>query len=401
MKLVNTVRLTGALLAGALLSLFSANTFAANTAANTSIGNIAIAGYSVGGVAQNSVCSSPTGNTTSTGVTSTSLAACTGGGGTGGTTTSFLVDDKLVLVVTTVDAADVGVTPGQTGAILVYKVTNNGNATQGVTLTSIQEATGTTNPFTGGNDDFDPTSVSVFVSKNNTATYVPANDTVSTIPQLASGASNFVFIVSNIPATQVDADVAVEALVGQVDTAGASATYGTAPGAASVDQSALAWTPGTVQNIFADAAGTDDVALDGKSSSRDAYLVKSAKLTITKSSAVVSDPTGDAIPHAIPGAIMKYTITVLNSGTTAASSITLADSINAQITSGNLAYKTGTISLSDPNVSAGAPQACLDAGSTFGSDTCSYTSGTNTVNALINSLTTGQTATITFQVTIQ
>ena len=32
--------------------------------------------------------------------------------------------------------------------------------------------------------------------------------------------------------------------------------------------------------------------------------------------------------------------------------------------------------------------------------TCSFTSGTNTVNALINSLTNGQTATVTFNVTI-
>ncbi|HEV2112489.1 MAG TPA: hypothetical protein VGT99_14125, partial [Gammaproteobacteria bacterium] len=222
------------------------------------------------------------------------------------------------------------------------------------------------------------------------------------IPQLASGASNFVFVVSNIPASQVDADVAVEALVGQVAAAGASATYGTAPGAnITTDQAGSAWTPGTVQTIFADAAGTDDVANDGKSSSRDAYLVKSAKLTITKTSSVVSDPTGDAIPHAIPGAVMKYTITVANTGTTAASAITLADSINAMVTAGSLAYKASSITLADPNVSGGAPQACADGGSTFGSDTCSFTAGTNTVNAVINTLTTGQTATVTFQVTIQ
>jgi uncharacterized repeat protein (TIGR01451 family) len=259
---------------------------------------------------------------------------------------------------------------------LVYKVTNNGNATQGVTFTTVQEANGTANPFAGGVDNFDPTAIQVFVSKNNTATYVPANDTASSIPQLAAGASNFVFIVSNIPASQVDADVAVQALVAQVAAAGGSATYGTAPGAnITTDQSASAWTPGTV--------------------------VKSAKLTITKTSSVVSDPTGDATPHAIPGAIMKYTITVANSGTTAATSISLADSIQAQVTAGNLVYKTNSITIADPNVSGGAVQTCTDAGSTFGSDTCSFTSGTNTVNALINTLTNGQTATVTFQVTIQ
>ena len=382
MKLVNTVRLTGAILAGVFLSLFSATSFAANTAASTSITNLATVNYSVGGVSQTPIGSSSTGNTSGA-----------------GTPTSFLVDDKLLLTVTTVDTADVNVTPGQTGAVLVYKVTNNGNATQGVILSTIQES-GVTNPFTGGIDNFDPTAITVHVSQNNTATYVPANDTASGISQLASGASAFVFIVSNIPASQVDADVAVEALLAQVAATG-TAGYANPPGAAVVDQSGSAWTPGTVQNIFADAAGTDDIALDGKSSSRDAYLVKSAKLTITKTSSVVSDPTGDAIPHAIPGAIMKYTITVANTGTTAASSITLADSIQAQVTAGNLVYKTNSITIADPNVSAGAPQACTDAGSTFGTDTCSFTSGTNTVNALITTLSNGQTATVTFQVTIQ
>jgi len=381
MKLISTVRLTGALLAGVLLSLFTANAFAANTASGTTISNLATVNYSVNSIAQTAIGSSSTGNTSGA-----------------GTATTFLVDDKLVLVVTTNDVADVNVTPGQTGAILVYKVTNNGNATQGVTFTTLQ-ANGTANPFAGGVDDFDATGVSIFVSKNNTATYVPANDTASSIPQLAAGASNFVFVVANIPASQVDADVAVVALKGQVAAAGGSATYGTAPGAnITTDDSGNAWTPGTVQNIFADAAGTDDAAKDGLSSSRDAYLVKSAKLTITKTSSVVSDPTGDAIPHAIPGAVIKYTITVANSGTTAATGITLADSISTQLAS--ISYNVNTIKIADPNVSGGATQSCLDSGSTFGSDTCSFTAGTSTVNALINSLTNGQTATVTFTVTI-
>jgi len=386
MKLRTTVRLTGALLAGALLSLFSANTFAANTAAGTSVSNLATVNYSVNSVAQTAIGSSSTGNSSGA-----------------GTPTTFLVDDKLVLTVLHQDAADVNVTPGQTGAILVFKVTNTGNATQGVTFTALQTSGVTaTSPFTG-TDNFDTTSAQVFVSKNNTTTYVPANDTATSIPQLPANAgassSAIVFIVTNIPAAQVDADVAVLALRAQVAAAGGASTYGTAPGAnITTDDSANAWTPGTQQNIFADAAGTDDVAKDGISSSRDAYLVKSAKLTITKTSSVVSDPTGDATPHAIPGAVIKYTITVANAGTTAATGITLADSIATQTT--NITYQANSIKLTDPNVSGGATQSCLDSGSTFTSDTCSFTSGTNTVNALINSLTNGQTATVTFNVTI-
>lgn len=386
MKLVTTVRLTGALLAGVVLSLFTATASAAavGTPSGTPVTNLATVNYSVNAVAQTPVGSSPTGNTSGA-----------------GTPTSFLVDTKLALLVQTIDAADVAVTPGQTGAILVYKVTNNGNSTVGVNFTTIQEPNTTANPFAGGADDFDPTAIQAFVSKNNTAVYASANDTATSISQLASGASNFVFIVSNIPASQVDADVAVEALEA-FEAATGAAGYGNPAGATiASDQSASAWTPGTVQTIFAETAGSDTAANSGKSTSRDAYLVKSAKLTITKTSSVISDPTGDAIKHSIPGAVMQYTITVANSGTTAATGITLADSIQAMVTAGSLAYKAASITLADPNVSGGAAQACADAGSTFGSDTCSFTAGTNTVNAVINTLTNGQTATVTFQVTIQ
>ena len=385
MKLVNAMRLIGALAAGVVLSLFTATASAAGvgTPSGTTISNLATVNYQVNSISQNPVGSSPTGNSSGA-----------------GTATTFVVDTKLALLVQTVDTGDVSVTPGQSGAVLVYKVTNNGNSTVGVNFATIQETTGTASPFGGNNDDFDPTAISVFVSKNNTSTYVPANDTLSSYGQLASGSFNYVFIVSNIPVAQVDGDVAVEALEAFEANTGA-AGYSAAGTTISTDNSGAAWTPGAVQTIFAEAAGSDTAANSGKSSSRDAYLVKSAKLTITKTSAVVSDPTGDAIPHAIPGAVMKYTITVNNSGSTAASAITLADSIQAMVTAGSLAYKAGTITLADPNVSGGTPQTCADGGSTFGSDTCSFTSGTNTVNALINSLTNGQTATVTFQVTIQ
>jgi uncharacterized repeat protein (TIGR01451 family) len=382
------VRLTGALLAGVLLSLFSANTFAANTAAGTSVSNTATVNYSVNSVAQTAIGSSPTGNSSGA-----------------GTATTFLVDDKLLLTLVTNDAANVNVTPGQTGAVLVFKVTNSGNATQGVNFATVNEANGVLASTAGagftGTDDFDTTSVQVFVSKNNTATYVPANDTATAIGQLAAGASNFVFIVTNIPVAQLDADVAVLALKALVASQGGAGYTGAAGTTITTDDSGNAWTPGTQQNIFADAAGLSgdgDALHDGIVSSRDAFLVKSAKLTITKTSLVVSDPTGDATPHAIPGAVIKYTITVNNTGTTAATGITLADSIATQTT--NITYQTNSIKLTDPNVSGGATQSCLDSGSTFTSDTCSFTSGTNTVNALINSLTNGQTATVTFNVTI-
>ncbi len=395
MKLVNTVRLAGALLAGVALSLFAgtASAAAVGTPTGTPITNLATVSYTVNSVSQTPIGSSSTGNTSGA-----------------GTATSFVVDTKLNIVVTTIDTQEVTVTPGQVAAVMVFQVSNQGNSTQGVNFTTVQEPSVTTaDPFNVTlKDDFDPSSETVFVSQGNTNTYNSTNDTAHSLFSLASGSSNYVFIVSSIANTQLDGDIAVEALVGTVAATGATYAAGAGLSIAS-DQHALTWTPGTAQQIFADAAGTDDIALDGKSSSRDAYLVKSAKLTIMKTAAVVSDPTcnaacvtGGGVAHAIPGAVMKYTITVANTGTTAATGVTLADSLQAMIvTNTYLTYNANSITLADPNVSAGAPQSCLDSGSTFSSDTCSYTTATNLVNAVIASLTNGQTATVTYQVTIK
>ncbi|MBO9712192.1 hypothetical protein [Sphingomonas sp.] len=41
-------------------------------------------------------------------------------------------------------------------------------------------------------------------------------------------------------------------------------------------------------------------------------LLAASPLTITKTSSVVSDPTGQLFPKAIPGAVVDYTITVAN-----------------------------------------------------------------------------------------
>lgn len=413
MKLVTRVKLSGALLAGVLLTLVSVAANAAGTAAGTTISNQATVNYSVGGVAQSAIGSSPTGNTSGAGLA-----------------TTFVVDDKLLLTVTKQDAAIVSVTPGQPTAVLVFQVTNAGNATQGVTFTDVQEVTGTADPFgSATTDDFNATGPSIHVSASNSATYNSTNDTASSIPQLAAGGTAYVFVVAAIPNTQVDGDMAVNALVAQVAAAGGSATYGTPPGAnITADDSTAAWTPGTVQNIFADTtAGTDDAALDGKASARDAWLVSSAKLTITKSSAVVTDPVYCTTPgnaasctfpsgqtvHSIPGAVMKYTVTVVNSAaaTANASSVGVTDSLASQIPT-NLAWDTGTLTVTTPGVNSGTAFTCADSGATpttqaatgagYTAVTCDYNiNAATTVTVSGVTLKPGDTATITYEVTIQ
>jgi hypothetical protein len=398
MSNANLFKTAGGLLGAVLLAVYSSASLAI-TAANTPVNNLATVNYQVGGVGQPAIGSSSTGNTSGA-----------------GSNTSFVVDDKITFVVSTVDVADVPVTPAQTTVgVLVYKITNNGNATHGFLFSTVNEANATVSPFGGNADDFNTVTPAVFVSKNNTSTYVPANDTSASLFSLAPGTSNFVFIVvpanTGIPGTQVNGDVAVMGLIGQAAVTGAS--YAAGAGTASVDQSGSAWTAGVMQVIFADAAGTDDVALDGKSSSRDAFIVQSAALTIKKVVTVVSDPTGDAIPHAIPGALMQYTITIVNSAsaTQNATSVGLSDSLASQIPS-NLAWSTGSFNITTPGVNTGAPFTCADNGAStttqaatggapYTAVTCDYNKTAATTVTISNiALKPGDTATITFEATI-
>lgn len=381
MKTIATVKkLTGALLAGVVLTLF-ANGASAATAANTTVSNTATVNYSVNSIAQSAI---------------TSSAA------------TFKVDQAIKIDVVRVDSAKVSVTPGQnTAAVLTFTVTNNGNATQDVKLSSLAKASGTADPFAGAqNDNFDGATMSVFVENGVTAGYQSAQDTATNVASLTAGSSKTVYIVITgtpaIPATQANGDVAVYALVGQASVAGTCATTCTVETQdTTTDKNANL---NTVYKLFIDTvAGTDDSAKDGIGSDRDAFVVSSAQLSITKSSTVISDPVdgvdnGTTIhARAIPGAVIEYTITVTNAAaaTQSATGITVAD-----VVPGNLTYVANSIKVTEPNANGGAQFSCADTGTTNGEATCSFTSGTSTVNTSGVHLNAGETLTVVFRATI-
>jgi hypothetical protein len=399
MKLLKTVRLTGALLAGVLLSVFSANSFAvALTPSGTTISNLATVNYKVGTVSQTAIGSSPTGNTSGA-----------------GTATTFKVDTKLLLTIITNDAADVPVQPGSTSQVLSYTVTNAGNSNVGV-LFSIVDTSGVLASTAGagftGTDNFNPSAEAVIVANGHTGAYASATDTSGNLGLLAPGASQVVYILSSIANTQLDGDVAVEALKAEVAVA-TSATYGTAAGAAiTTDDTLNAWTPGTAQQLFADGPVVTidgDANHDGFVSARDAYIVKSAKLTIQKTQTVLSDPTGDTIKHAIPGAVVQYTITIANASTatTAATSIAMTDLLPTNTSWGTSG--TGTLSVTTPGVNTGSAFSCPDATTTvqpfttagYTAVSCDFNHTTaNTVTVSGVTLNPNDTASIVYTVTI-
>lgn len=291
---------------GLLLLLASAGlgtAHAAGTTAGTTISNKATLNFSVGGVAQPAIASSPTGSSDGTGAN-----------------TDFLVDNKVSHTVVTTDTSAVSVIPGQTGVTLSFTVTNTGNFTQDYRLTAANLASAQT-VFTAGNlvtDNFEVT-IGTCVTRVNGVTQ-------TFVSNLAPDASVPVTVSCTIPASQVNLDVAGLSLTAEARTAGTS-------GNGVLTQTTTANTAG-VDIVFADAAGSDDIARDARSSARSAYRVSSAVIAVTKTVAPVCDPfNGNTFPKQIPGAYVKYTITIANSASgTSATLTTVTDTLNANVT---------------------------------------------------------------------
>lgn len=277
---------------------------AAGTGAGFVISNTANLNFSIGAVAQNPIASN---------------------------TVSFVVDNKVnFLLVEDQGGTGVIVTPGATAQIMKFKLTNTGNSTQDFTFTTANLASGTT--LFGNTDSFDVSSCQVFVdSAANNGTYESAVDTQPYVDELAPDASKAIFVRCTIPSTVVNNDFSVSNLIASVATGGTPGTQG-AP---------LAQTTGANTNgidvVFADAAGTDDSARDGKVSARAAYLVRSATLSIVKSNAPICDPVNfNSNPKNIPGAYVRYTIDITNAAGAGASAV--LGNITDTIQSANLTF---------------------------------------------------------------
>jgi uncharacterized repeat protein (TIGR01451 family) len=342
MKLKHNLMMFGLILAGVMTLLMPMQVMAAGTASGTDISNSATLDYKVGGVDQAQITSN---------------------------TTTFKVDNKVDLTVAEVGSASV--IPGDSDQVLVFSVTNTGNTTQGYSLL-----------VSGGADDFDMTNVRIYLDVNNDG-LLDAGDTAyilgTNIADIAADGAIQVLVVADTPATPTNGDTAVYNLIATTLDAGTTTI--------TTNDSGEADDPDAVQVVWADGAGTDDAATDGKHSADAVYSVASAELSVTKTQAVVSDPiNGTTNPKAIPGATVRYTITVVNSGAEDATAVVLVDN-----TPLNTTYVPGSITL----------DAAVKTDINDGDEADHGASNPGAVTVTIDTLTNGGgTATITFDVTI-
>jgi uncharacterized repeat protein (TIGR01451 family) len=349
-----TAKLLATASAVAVSALGAMPAYAAGTAAGSTITNVATVNYSVGGVAQTAVTAS----------------------------NAFTVDRRISLTVTEPGNATTGVAPGQTGAVTTFLVTNTSNDILDLGLAIAQPTSGTT--AHGGTDNFDVTGGAFYLDNAVTGTVgsFDAGDTLVTfLDEVAADASRTVFYVANVPVGQANGSVAGVTLTAQARVAGASGTQGIV-----YLETTTANTAG-VDTVFADTAGSTDLARDGLFSARDDYTVASALLTVAKNSRVISDPlNGFTNPKLIPGAVVEYCIAVSNgAGGATATGVGVSDPVPS-----NTAYDSGFGIFVDATVTAGVCSAGT-AGGSFAS---------NTVSGTLSNIPASTTRGLFFRVTI-
>ena len=225
----------------------------------------------------------------------------------------------------------VTVTPGQMGRFLTFQLTNAGNGNDRYALAA-------TGAGIGG-DQFDPAVTAVYLDNGNNV-FDPATDMLytSATNTLAPDAFVTVFVLSTVPsATVYDGDV------GSVSLTARSLTGTGSPGTTFVGRG---------------DTGTDAVlgATGGVQSATGAYVALSAVVNLAKTVAII-DQSGGSLP--VPGATLRYTITVTAAGSTTANSVVISDPLPPDTT-----YRAGTLRLNGTLLTDGVDTDAGDVGGT-------------------------------------
>lgn len=323
-----------ALCSAAIVALSGTNAaFAAGTLAGTDITNIATASYESGG--------------TTVDIDSNTVIV--------------KVDELLDVTTVGTDPGDVQTTNGATNVVSTFRITNTGNGPEAFRLTP--------NVANGG-DDFDPALSQVVLDTNGNGVYDPGVDTVyvagTNDPLLAPDQGITVFVLTNIPASQVNGDRAQVSLT-------AAAVTGTGA-------------PGTAFAGLGEGGGNAVIGSTGADADGSGYLaVQAASIALVKS-ATIADPFGGTT--SVPGSIITYTLLATISGAGALNNVSINDNIPA-----GSQYVAGSMTLQLPALPAATLTDVVDG------DQGNF-NGTQ-IGVALGNVPAGQTRTVTFKVRVQ
>ncbi len=345
-----TKQLLGAVSAFAIIAMSSAPAMAAGIRAGSTITNTVNVTFNVNGVAQNAQTASD----------------------------SFTVDQRVNVNVTAI-TTPVSVSPNQTNRVLAFDVTNLGNATADLALSSALR-TGTAANISN---------IRIFRDTNNNRVLDDAElaaGAITYLDEVAEDATVAVLVVSDISINARNGDTFDVALTAAAHTAGGTGALGTRITATSGANTA------GIDNVLFDGAGVSDSANDGAFSAQGRYAVSGAVLTVAKTSRIISDPVnGSTNPKAIPGATVEYCITVANAaGAATATGVNLLDDLPADV-----AYlgSFGIFINGTATCTGGA------AGGTFAAG--AGASGRDRITATLSDVAASQTRSLYFRVTIR
>jgi uncharacterized repeat protein (TIGR01451 family) len=146
-----------------------------------------------------------------------------------------------------------------------------------------------------------------------------------------------------------------------------------------------------VDTVFADGAGSIDIARDGAFSANAEYDIFGVSAAVTKTFFVVSDPVDGAVaPKSIPGAILEYCIAVQNTGAQNITNVVVSDNVPA-----NTTYLSGSIHAGG-TVLAGV---CNQDGTAV-ADGTGFNSTTNSISTTVATLAPTIITTTRFRVTV-
>lgn len=352
-----------ALAAGLTLALVP-SAQAALTPAGDTISNLATVDYEVGGIPQDQEESN------------------------GGTPVEFLVDRKINLTVDEVSSAATQVVPGTniaagpTNKAVTFTVKNDSNDVIDIALSATQQSGGLA-PFGGLTDNFTTGALTIYLEDGTTVGYQQDEDTVAVtyLDEVdPADPAVTVHVVGSIALTREDGDVAVIILTGTayMDVNATTGAYepsvgsrATATAKAQGDADALvADDVARIDTVLGDLAGIGSDAIeDGNHSDRDQFNVVTAKLVVSKSVTVVSDPFSASNPKAIPGATLEYCIAVENTGNATADNVTVDDDLGTQ----PVTLVGGSIEVASDATTNDCTTGTFAAGGSFAADTVSAT----------------------------
>lgn len=411
MKTLNIKHTLAAIVAIAGLSMGS-SAFAQLTTADDDVDNLALITFSVGGT-NLELESSEAGNTTL--------------GAGSGTETSFVVDRLIDFTVAEQNtdfnstlAPIAGV--GQNDVVMQFLISNDSNADLGFAL-HVEQNGGVANPFAApGGSVVTLLTPEIWIEDGTTPGYQAAEDTqqafIDILGEQASGANpdeQIVYVVADVPATGiVNTDFSLFTLVAQAaepNTSGATHITNDdngniSPGGTAND---VVDTATTVEDVFGDAAGDgsfdfvgaggfiagDDTISNGQHSDTDGIEINGPSFTVTKTAETIWDPiNANDNPKAIPGAYVRYTITVSNlAGASEGTLDDLTDTIPASLAFDTALLQTGCTDIDVTNCTDEDGNAYTVAG-TLGVEVTFNDGGDTTVFVASGDAFSGQTLTI-------